>query len=63
MRWLNMDKYQELINQIKGKTIDYIVADKKSNIGGFDLVFDDGTVLELYGKKFGWCFEDNKKQQ
>lgn len=54
----DMDKYQELITQIQGKTIDHIVANKKSN-SGFDIVFTDGTVLELYADKLGWVFDEN----
>ncbi|TGE38701.1 hypothetical protein E4K67_04225 [Desulfosporosinus fructosivorans] len=53
-----MDKYQELIKQIQGKTIDHIVANKKLN-SGFDIVFTDDTVLELYADKLGWVFEEN----
>lgn len=55
-------KYQELINQIQGKTIDYIVADRKSN-SGFDIVFTDGTVLELYGDKLSWVFDNNPDKE
>lgn len=45
---LNMrDVYQKLIGQIKGKTIDHILANKDAN-DGFDICFTDGTSLELY---------------
>ena len=54
-----MDRFQELIDQIKGKTVDHIVANKETNTG-FDIVFTDGSVLELYAKEFGWIFQDKK---
>ena len=44
--------YQDLIENIKGKTVDHIVANsEESTSSGFDIVFTDGTVLEIYGVK------------
>lgn len=53
---------QELISQIKGKTVDYLNADKDIT-NGFDIVFTDGTSLELYavGDKLAWVFNDKKE--
>ena len=42
--------YQDLIEHIKSKTVDHIVANaEESTSCGFDIVFTDGTVLEIYG--------------
>ncbi|SDI50408.1 DnaA N-terminal domain-containing protein [Desulfosporosinus hippei] len=54
----DINKHQELIKKIQGKTIDHIVANKNSN-SGFDIVFTDGTVLELYVDKLDWVFDEN----
>ena len=48
--------YQDLVGNIKGKTVDHIVANsEESTSSGFDIVFTDGTVLEIYGVKICWC--------
>jgi hypothetical protein len=57
-----LDIYQELLKQIYGKTIDHIVANKNSNTG-FDIVFTDGTVLELYAKQLSWVFDENPDKE
>ena len=45
--------YQDLIENIKGKTVDHIVANsEESTSSGFDIVFTDGTVLEIYWERF-----------
>jgi len=45
-----------LVGNIKGKTVDHIVANsEESTSSGFDIVFTDGTVLEIYGVKICWC--------
>ncbi len=55
-----MNRYQELINQIKGKTIESIVADSDDDENpAFDIVFTDGTVLELYADNLKWAYEEN----
>ncbi|MDD2233988.1 MAG: hypothetical protein PHZ11_04120 [Desulfitobacteriaceae bacterium] len=53
-----MDKYQELLHKIQGKTIDFIITNKYQNNRqtGFDLVFTDGSVLELYAEDLYWAF-------
>jgi len=50
--------YQDLVGNIKGKTVDHIVANsEESTSSGFDIVFTDGTVLEIYGVKICWCID------
>ena len=45
--------YQDLVGNIKGKTVDHIVANsEESTSSGFDIVFTDGTVLEIYWERF-----------
>ena len=55
-----MDKYQELMQKIQGKTIDFIITNKYTNYreNGFDLVFTDGSVLELYAEDLYWAFAE-----
>ncbi|MHB8126542.1 MAG: hypothetical protein ACYDEJ_13050 [Desulfitobacteriaceae bacterium] len=53
-----MDKYQELMQKIQGKTIDFIITNKYSRESGFDLVFTDGSVLELYAEDLYWAFAE-----
>lgn len=45
--------YQDLIENIKGKTVDHIVANsEESTSSGFDIVFTDGTILAIYWERF-----------
>ena len=46
--------YQDLIENIKGKTVDHIVANsEESTSSGFDIVFTDVTVLDIIGDLWG----------
>lgn len=55
-----MDKYKELLHKIQGKTIDFIITNKYQNNRqtGFDIVFTDGSVLELYAEDLYWAFAE-----
>lgn len=45
--------YHDLIENIKGKTVDHIVANsEESTSSGFDIVFTDGTILAIYWERF-----------
>lgn len=57
-----MNNYQELMKQIHGKTIDHILANKNSS-SGFDIVFTDGSVLELYATNLSWAFEEDPDER
>ncbi len=53
--------YKELISQIKSKTVNQILASKESKDGFDDLIFTDGTALELYAidDDLYWVYEDD----
>ena len=48
---------REDLGKLIGKKIVDIRLDTVNPLSGFDLVFDDGTVLELYflGRKWAYC--------
>jgi len=48
---------EEDLRKIIGKKIVDVRLDTIDPLKGFDLVFDDGTVLELYflGRKWAYC--------
>ncbi|MFZ5975750.1 MAG: hypothetical protein ACOYU3_10200 [Bacillota bacterium] len=54
-----MDVYQELIDQIKGKTVNHIVAGNDSD--GFDIVFTDKSALELHmvNDTLAWAYVED----
>ncbi len=47
-----LEEYRELEDKIRGKTVREIRVDMENQFG-FDIVFTDGTILELYGH-IGW---------
>lgn len=55
-----MDKYQELLQKIQGKTIDFIVTNKyqTNRQSGFELVFTDGSILEIYAEDLYWAYAE-----
>ena len=57
---------REDLKRLIGKRIVDIRVDTVDPLKGFDLVFDDGTVLELYflGRKWAYCIsrEDDPRR-
>jgi len=67
LEWHMKEATKELkedLSKLIGKRIVDVRLDTIDPLSGFDLVFDDGTVLELYflGRKWAYCIsrEDEK---